>query len=249
MSWLRTKMNTNTYQMQVGEIIIDIVKKDIKNLHLGVYPPDGRVRIAAPLRLKDDAIRVFAVSKLAWIKKKQEKYSAQERQSRREYISRESHYYEGRRFLLKVIYNNAPPYVEIRNKTHIDLYVRPGASHKQRKKAMTEWYRTQLKKKIPEIIEKWQKVIRVEIDDWGVKQMRTRWGTCNQKAKRIWINLELAKKPTHCLDFIIVHEMVHLLESNHNDQFRAYMDEFIPQWRKYKEELNQSVLSHDGWSY
>ena len=242
-------MNTSTYQIQVGEISIDIVKKDIKNLHLGVYPPDGRVRIAAPLRLKDDAIRVFAVSKLAWIKKKQANYRAQERQSKREYVSRESHYYEGKRYLLKVIYQDAPPCVEIRNKTHIDLYVRPGANREQRKKVMTEWYRAQLKKKIPDIVEQWQKVIEVNVDDWGVKQMRTRWGTCNQKAKRIWINLELAKKPTHCLDFIVVHEMVHLLEKNHNDQFKAYMDEFIPQWRKYKEELNQSVLSHDDWSY
>ncbi|KCZ72791.1 putative metal-dependent hydrolase [Candidatus Methanoperedens nitroreducens] len=237
------------HQIKVGNISIDVVRKDIKNLHLGVYPPNGRVRIAAPLKIDDEAVRLFAISKLSWIKKQQFKFENQERQSERRFVSGESHYYKGKRYLLNVIYCNAIPRVEIRKITHIDLYVREGSTKEQREKVLTEWYRRQLKAQIPALIDKWQKITGVNVSDWGIKRMKTKWGTCTIANRRIWLNLELAKKPEHCLEYIIVHEMIHLLERNHNDRFVAYMDKFMPQWHFYKEELNRSMLSHEIWSY
>jgi hypothetical protein len=242
-------MNISIHQIMVGNISIDVVRKDIKNLHLGVYPPNGRVRIAAPLKIDDEAVRLFAISKMAWINKHQLKFEAQERQSERRFVSGESHYFKGNRYLLKVIYHNAAPKVEIRNKTYIDLYVRVGSTLEQREKVLIEWYRRQLKDQIPPLIDKWQKIIGVEVSDWGIKKMKTKWGTCTIEKSRIWLNLELVKKPLHCLEYIIVHEMVHLLERKHSDRFVAYMDEFMPQWHFYKDELNRSILSHEKWSY
>ena len=227
------------HQITVGEFVIDVVRKDIKNLHLAVYPPNGRIRIATPLSINDEAVRLFAISKLPWIKKHQASFDSQDRQSAREYVSGESHYFNGNRYLLNVVYHNSAPRVDIRNKTYIDLYVRDGYSLAQRRKVMVEWYRSELKKHIPDLISKWEKIIKVQLNDWGVKQMKTKWGTCNISAKRIWLNLELAKKPLYCLEFIIVHEMVHLLERLHNDQFIGYMDKFIPNWRFNKDELNR----------
>jgi predicted metal-dependent hydrolase len=237
------------HQITVGNISIDVVRKDIKNLHLGVYPPNGRVRIASPLKIDDEAVRLFAISKMAWIKKHQLKFEAQQRQSERQFVSGESHYYNGNRYLLNVIYHNAAPKVEIRNKTYIDLYVRVGSTLEQREKVLTEWYRRQLKDQIPPLIDKWQKIIGVEVSDWGIKKMKTKWGTCTIEKRRIWLNLELAKKSKQCLEYIIVHEMVHLIERNHSDRFVAYMDKFIPLWHFYKDELNRSMLSHENWSY
>ena len=237
------------HQITVGNISIDVVRKDIKNLHLGVYPPNGRVRIASPLKIDDEAVRLFAISKMAWIKKHQLKFEAQQRQSERQFVSGESHYYKGNRYLLNVIYHNAAPKVEIRNKTYIDLYVRVGSTLEQREKVLTEWYRRQLKDQIPSLIDKWQKIIGIKVNDWGIKKMKTKWGTCTIASCRIWLNLELAKKPEHCLEYIIVHEMIHLIERNHTDRFVAYMNKFMPQWHLYKEELNRSMLSHEIWSY
>ena len=237
------------HQITLGNISIDVVRKDIKNLHLGVYPPNGRVRIASPLKIDDEAVRLFAISKMAWIKKHQLKFEAQQRQSKRQFVSGESHYYKGNRYLLNVIYHNAAPKVEIRNKTYIDLYIRVGSTLEQREKVLTEWYRRQLKDQIPPLIDKWQKIIGVEVSDWGIKKMKTKWGTCTIEKRRIWLNLELAKKSKQCLEYIIIHEMVHLMERNHSERFVAYMDKFIPQWHFYKDELNRSMLSHEKWSY
>lgn len=224
--------------MKVGDLSINVVKKDIKNLHLAVYPPDGTVRIASPLKVDDETIRLFAISKLKWIKKNQAKFQAQPRQSPREYVSGESHYYQGDRYLLNVIYHSSAPKVVVRNKTYIDLYVRHGSIQEQREQVLTNWYRQQLKSEIPQLIAKWEQVIGVSTNDWGVKKMKTRWGTCNIQAKRIWLNLELIKKPQHCLEYVIVHELVHLLERNHGDRFKAYMSKFMPNWNSYKQELN-----------
>lgn len=207
------------------------------------------MRIATPLRVNDEAVRLFAISKLGWIKKHQVKFDAQERQSAREYVSGESHYYRGERYLLNVIYQKGVPKVIVRNKKYIDLYVRPGSTLAQRRRVITEWYRQQLKAEIPALIAKWQKVIGVEIAECGIKQMKTRWGTCNVTARRIWLNLELAKKPEHCLEYVIVHELVHLLERRHNERFVALMSQFMPQWRTYREELNRFPVSHEEWSY
>jgi len=240
-------MNTETHQIIVSNITIDVVRKDIKNLHLAVYPPSGRVRIATPLRLDDEAVRLFAISKLPWIKKQRSKFENQARETEREYVSGESHYFEGHRYLLNVIYHTSAPRVEIRNKKYIDLYVRTGSTTEQRERVMTRWYRQRLKDRVPALIEKWQKIISVEVGDWEVKQMKTRWGTCKVEAKRIWLNLELAKKPAPCLEYIIVHELVHLLERQHSERFIALMDKFMPQWRIYQDELNQFILSYENW--
>lgn len=237
------------HQIEIGEFTIDIVRKSIKNMHLSVYPPTGRVRIAAPLNVDDEAVKLFAISKLAWIKKNQRKFEDQERQSPRAFVERESHYFEGRRYLLRVTEHDAPPKVIIKTKTHIDLFVRPNTSTEQRQIILNEWYRRHLKSQIPVIIEKWEKIIGVSVSSWGVKLMKTKWGTCNIEDRRIWINLELAKKPLRCLEYIVVHEMLHLVERHHNDNFSSLMDSLIPQWRQYKDELNSLPVSHGDWPY
>lgn len=236
-------------QITISDITIDVIRKNIKNIHLAVYPPTGRVRLAVPMQLTDDTIRLFVVAKLSWIKRHQRKFKAQDRQLPREYKNRESHYFQGMRYLLNVIEKDAPPKVTLRSKTYIDLTIRPNTPVEKRHEIMTEWYRTELKKEIPALIEKWEKVIGVKANDWQVKQMKTKWGSCNIEKKRIWVNLELAKKPEHCLEYIIVHEMVHLLERHHNERFLYYMDTYLPTWRQLKTELNKLPVSHADWSY
>ncbi len=237
------------HQITVSDLVIEVDRKNIKNLHLSVNPPDGRVRIAAPLKIDDDAVRLFAVSKLSWIRKQQRKFEAQPRQSEREFVSGESHYFNGERYLLNVIYQKGKSKVVIRNKTYMDLFVRENSDQQQRQRVVTEWYRKQLKAKIPDMINKWKEIIGVTLNDWGVRQMKTKWGTCNIEEKHIWLNLELAKKPDLCLEYIIVHELVHLLERKHNDRFVALMDEFMPNWRLYRDELNQFPLKNERWGY
>lgn len=235
--------------LEVGSVHIEIVKKSIKNIHLAVYPPNGRVRLASPSDVKDEAIRLFAISKLAWIKKQQRKFAEQHREPSRKYINRESHYFQGKRYLLRVIEDGSKPRVEIKTKTYIDLYVHEHSTIAEREHVFSNWYRKQLKETISPLIEKWQDKIGVELNSWGVKQMTTKWGTCNIETKRILINLELAKKPERCLEYIIAHELVHLLERKHNDRFFSLMSKFMPQWKTYREELNRLPVSHVTWEY
>jgi predicted metal-dependent hydrolase len=235
-------------QLQLGNITVDVVQKDIKNVHLSVYPPTGRVRISAPFRMNLDTIRIFAISKLNWIKKQQTKLRNQEREAPREFLNRESHYFNGERYLLEVIEQDAAPKVELKH-SKIELYVRPQTNREKMKSILDEWYRSQLKASLPTLIEKWEKKMNVRVNEFGIKKMKTRWGTCNRKAKRIWLNLELAKKPGECLEYIVVHEMVHLLERNHNDRFTSLMNAFMPKWRFYKDELNRLSVRHEDWNY
>ncbi|MEZ4772563.1 MAG: SprT family zinc-dependent metalloprotease [Bacteroidia bacterium] len=232
-----------------SNLSIDVVRKDIRNMHLAVYPPTGRVRVAAPLRVNDEAVKLFAISKIAWIRKNQRNFTAQARQTPRQYKERESHYFLGRRYLLRITEHDAPAKVEVKTKTYIDLFVRPDTTAEQKQAILTEWYRSELKKLVPPLIDKWQEKIGVNINAWHVKQMKTKWGTCNIEQKRIWINLELAKKPIHCLEYIIVHELMHLFERHHNDRFLSLMEKHMPQWRFYKEELNRFPVSHGEWTY
>lgn len=236
-------------QLTISDVTIDVIRKKIKNIHLAVYPPTGRVRIAAPLTVNKDAIRLFAIAKLGWIRRHQRTFNAQERVTPREYKQRESHYFQGRRYLLNIIEQDAPPKVVLRTRTYIDLYIRPNTAANKRHEIMTEWYRQELKKQIPDLMSKWEKRLNVTVDDWQVKQMRTKWGACNIEQKRIWLNLELAKKPITCLEYIIVHEMVHLLERHHNERFRFHMDTYLPNWSRLKTELNKLPVSHVDWSY
>ena len=234
--------------IQLGDLIIDVDLKDIKNIHLSVYPPLGRVRISAPERMDLDTIRVFAISKLKWIKKQQEAFHKQERETPREYLTRESHYFLGERYLLKVTEMDASPKIILKRK-EILMIVRPNTTQDKKREILDEWYRDELKRIIPRMIGVWEKKIGVEANEYGIKRMRTKWGTCNPIAKRIWINLELAKKPLECIEYIVVHELLHLLEPSHNDRFLALLDDHMPKWKFYRDELNRLPFSHLDWRY
>lgn len=242
-------MTIDKRQIEVRGIPVEVVRKDIKNLHLGVYPPNGRVRVAAPLYIDDEAVRMAVISRLGWIRKRQGVFAQQVRQSKREMVTGESHYYQGRRYRLDVIEYRGPAIVRIVNNTTLELRVRPGTGRDKRESVLLQWYRQRLREQIPELITKWEPVIGVKVVEWRIKKMKTRWGTCNIDVRRVWLNLELAKKPRSCLEYILVHEMVHLIESHHNERFRDLMDRFLPQWRLYREELNRSPLAHEEWIY
>jgi len=235
-------------EIQLGDITVEVTQKDIKNVHLSVYPPFGKVKIAAPNRMDLDTIRIYAITKLSWIRKQQIKIKSQKREAPREYLSKESHYYLGKRYLLKVIEHHAAPMVKLKHNT-IEMYIRPDTNTAKRKEILDEWYRAKLKSMIPVIISKWQRVMAVEVKEFGVKKMKTKWGTCNIAAQRIWLNLELAKKPSSCLEYIVVHEMTHLLVRNHNSKFVALMNKFMPNWKEVKEDLNRLPVSHTEWGY
>lgn len=234
--------------MVLGDIKIELIQKSIKNVHLSILPPNGKVRIAAPLHLSEETIRLYAISKLTWIKKQQKKIRSQARESKREFINKETHYFQGRKYLLHVIEEDKPARVVLQ-KGYIELYVRPNTNTEHRQAILNEWYRNELKQLIPVLIKKWEKVMPVKVHDFGIRLMKTKWGTCNIEARRIWLNLELAKKPLACLEYIVVHEMVHLIERRHNDRFLTYMKKFIPQWRNRIEELNRLPVSHSDWEY
>lgn len=231
-------------QMVVGGLTINLERKRIKNLRLGVYPPDGRVRVAAPLQVNDDAVRLFVLSKLAWIMRHKARFTGLVQPSARQYVSGEGHYFQGRRYRLNVIQHQGHPRVTIRDSSIIDMFVKSTADTGYRKRVLTEWHRRHLKEQIPPLIEKWQPIMGVSVAEWGVRQMKTKWGTCSIKARRIWLNLELARKPAHSLEYIVVHEMAHLLERGHGDRFKGLMDQFMPHWRQYRLELNRAPL---GW--
>jgi len=241
-------MNTNYNTINVGDISINVIHKDIKNVHLSVHPPQGRVTISAPLRMDLETIRLFSISKLGWIRKQQEKLKKQKREAPREYISRESHFYLGQRYLLKVIEQKAKPKVVLKHNT-IELYIRKGTSKAKKEKLLQGWYREQLKKIALQYVEKLEKKINVKVTEICIRKMKTKWGTCNSNAKRIWLNTELAKKPIESIEYILIHEMVHFLERNHNGKFTAYMDKFSPKWKHLREELNRSPLGHVEWKY
>lgn len=224
----------------ISDIEIEVNKKKIKNMYLSVLPPNGKVRISVPINTKDEAIQLIVITKIAWIKKKIDKFKNQQRQAEREYVSGESHYVWGRRYRMEIRHNYANN-VEIKGNKLI-LTVRKDTTTRQREKVMTEWYREQLKEKLPELVGKWEDIIGVRAESVRVKNMRTRWGTCNTKDKRLWINLQLAKKPLECLEYVVVHELVHLLERRHNSVFVGYMDQHLPDWRVTKEKLNSFIM-------
>ncbi len=235
-------------QIELGDITVDVVLKDIKNIHLSVYPPSGRVRISAPARMSLDTIRVFAISKLDWIKRQQRKLQEQEREAPREYLDRESHTVWGNRYLLKVVEADEAPSVELQH-SQILLRARPGADEAKKQAVLEEWYRQQLKQAAPPLIAKWEALMGVKIERFFVQRMKTRWGSCNPGARTIRLNTELAKKPRECLEYIIVHEAAHLLEPTHNARFVALMDRFMPNWQFYRDRLNRFPVSHETWGY
>lgn len=235
-------------QINLGEIAVDVVKKDIKNIHLSVYPPAGKVRISAPLRMDLDTIRVFAITKLGWIKTQQKKLREQERETPREYLDRESHYVWGKRYLLKVVEKDAAPEVELKHSKMI-LQIRPATSHERKQAILDAWYREKLKVIAASVIAKWEPLMGVKVEKFFVQKMKTKWGSCNPYFRSIRLNTDLAKKPPECLEYIAVHEMAHLLEPTHNTRFIALMDQFMPKWRFYKDELNKLPVRHEDWAY
>jgi predicted metal-dependent hydrolase len=242
-------VSTKRQHIEIRGLPVEIVRKDIKNLHLGVYPPDGRVRVAAPLRLTDEAIRLAVITRLAWVRRQQAGFERQERQSEREMVSGENHYVQGRRYRLSVVEKNVPRSVATRKSTILEMRIPPGTARQAREVALHQWYRQRLRARLPELIQKWEPIVGVRVAECKIKRMRTRWGSCNPRANRIWVNLGLAKKTDSCLEYILVHEMVHLLERHHNNRFRDYMNRFMPQWRLYRDELNRSPLAHESWGY
>ena len=235
-------------KIELGDISVEVIKKDIRNVHLSVYPPAGRVRISAPLRMNKDTIRVFAIAKLGWIKKQQKKLREQERESEREYLNRESHYVSGKRYLLRVVEKEAPPCVQIKHSVLV-LSVRPGATEAKKKEVLERWYREQIREITPRLIAKWERIIGVKVQKFYVRRMKTKWGSCSESAGTIRLNSELAKKPRECLEYIVVHEMVHLLERTHNQRFMSLMEQFMPRWKSHRDLLNRLPVRRDKWVY
>jgi len=242
-------MTTRHKSLTVSGIAVEVARKDIKNLHLGVYPPSGRVRVAAPLVVTDDAVRLAVIDKLGWIKRQRAKFAQQPRQSQREMVNGESHYFLGRRFRLRVHEHAGPSGAAVRGLGSLDLFVRPGSTAEQREAVLLHWYRNQLKELITPLLAKWQTALGVQVRAWGVKKMKTKWGSCTPSARNVWFNLELAKKPEQCLEYIVVHELTHLLERNHTEKFTALMDLNLPDWRTRRGTLNASALGHERWDY
>ena len=242
-------MSTRQHYIEVRGLPIEVVRKDIKNLHIGVYPPQGRIRVAAPLRINDEAVRLAIISRLSWIRRQQAHFTDQERQSQREFVNGESHFFQGRRYRLNVIKHDGPTCVRLANNRTIQLFAGHRTDRNKHEEVFQQWYRQTLRKQIPHLLAKWRARVGVTVNEVRIRRMKTRWGSCNAHVGRIWLNLELAKKSPVCLEYILVHEMVHLLERNHNERFRSLMDTVMPNWRLFREELNRAPLAHENWKY
>lgn len=242
-------MSTERRQIQVGGVSVEVVRKAIKHLHVGVYPPAGRVRVAAPRRMDDEAVRVAVASRLGWIRRQQKAFAGQDRQSKREMVSGESHYFQGRRYLLHVRESSGKPEVRLVGRASMELCVPVGFNQAQRDALLQRWYRRQLRALLPPLLEKWEPRIGKTASEIRIRKMKTRWGSCNAAARRVWLNLELIKKPVSCLEYVLVHELVHLHERHHNDRFLKRMESLMPGWRTYRDELNRAPLAHEDWTY
>lgn len=226
----------------VKDITAEIEWKAIKNIHLTIYPPDARIHVSAPEKMSEDAIRLFLISKLSWIKERVRQIQHQERQTEREYVSGENHYFKGIRYRLKIIYHDAPPKVEIQGTQFIVMYIRENTKTERRAEILKEWYRGELKKLLPDYITKWEQLLEVKANKWEVKQMKTLWGSCNHKTRNILFNLELMKKPLRCIEYIVVHELLHINIRLHNEEFTSKLNYHFPDWRTIKNELNEFIV-------
>jgi predicted metal-dependent hydrolase len=242
-------MSNERHHIEVSGISVEVHRKAIKNLHLRVYPPDGRVRVAAPARMNDEAIRLAIVSRLAWIRRQQRRFLAQARESAREMVTGESHDYRGRHYRLDVVEAPGRSGVHLAGNRTMALRVPPGADTAGRRHVLECWYRRELQGLIPDLLAAWEPIVGQRVAECRIKRMKTRWGSCNIKARRIWLNLELIRKPHVCLEYVLVHEMAHLIERHHNDRFRELMDRFMPDWRLRRDELNKVPLAHKDCEY
>jgi predicted metal-dependent hydrolase len=248
-SWRRINVSTEGAIRTISGLEVELVRKDIKNLHLGVYPPHGRIRVAAPLIISDDAIEHFVIRKMAWIKRQRNNFLKQERFTPRQGLSGEDYFLFGQRLMLRVVDSPLRGKIVRTGLTSLELRVASDLDESARLRIIERWYRKELSKKIEEVLPRWEKVVGVSPDSWGIRKMKTQWGSFSGKNSKIWINLELAKKPQECLDYLIVHELVHLLEPSHNDHFTALMDQFMPTWRIKRDLLNSAPLVHNDWDY
>lgn len=235
-----------TETIQLGEISIEVTRKDIKNVHLSVRPPDGHVTLAAPLATRLEVARAYAIAKLGWIRDQQKQLACQARETPRQFITRESHYLWGRRYLLDVEHREAKPCVTLDHK-RMTLTVRPGSSDTKRAEVMHQWHKELLHEAVPSLICKWEPKLGVQVHGYFLQRMKTKWGGCNHRAGHIRLNTELVKKPKHLLEYVIVHEMAHLLEPTHSDRFVAILDKHYPTWREARAELNELPLTAENW--
>lgn len=235
--------------IEVAGLHIEVVKKAILHLHIAVYPPDGRVRVAVPLWVKDEAIRLAVLDRLAWIRRHQEKLAVQPRQSEREMVNGETHWFQGRKYRLEIRESSGREALNLKGLATMELAVRPGSDAGHKREILDRWYRKQLKLELAPLVAKWEPLLGVKTTSWGVRKMRTRWGSCNPMARRLLFNLELAKKPPECLEYVVVHELVHLFERHHNAHFKALMNQFLPQWPRIRDELNAAPLGHETWEF
>lgn len=240
-------MTTETSVATVRGVRVAVVRKEIKNLHLGVYPPDGRVRIAVPIAVSDTAVRAAIAGKLPWIRRQQASFGRQARETVREMVSGESHWYQGRRYRLRVIGTPGRPPLVLVNRSTMELRCPPDATTQYRAAVLELWYRDRLRGLVPPLLDIWSPIAGVDVPDWRIKKMRTKWGSCSEKSNRIWLNVELAKKPRRCLEYIVVHELVHLVERHHNRHFQALLDRLLPHWQFVRAELGSLPLAHHSW--
>jgi len=239
-------MNTASASLTVRGIDVDVVYKDIKNLHIGVYPPMGRVRVAAPSRLDDDQVRLAVIQRLPWIKRQRQELQTADRQSQREMVTGESHYVWGSRIRLKVIERPGRPHIEV-DGNRLLLYTRPDDTAEQLRALLDQWHRDQLRQALPELISKWEERLDLSVPKWSIRRLKTKWGSCNRESRHIWFNTELAKKHPDCLEYILVHEMAHYVERNHGERFTKLMDRYLPDWRSRRDQLNGSPLAEETW--
>ena len=234
--------------LRLGDIDVDVVLKDIKNVHLSVYPPNGKVRIAAPERMKLETVRLYAISKLGWIKKQQKQIQDQERETPREFLERESHYVWGKRYLLQIKEQVGPTKIELKHRNLV-MTVSPDVDRHQRQKMLDQWYREEVRAKANDFIHKWEPLIGVQVAKLYIQRMKTKWGSCNPVAHTIRLNAELAKKPLECLEYLVVHEMVHVLEPTHNANFQALLEHYMSNWKQCRQALNRLPVRHEDWRY
>lgn len=235
-----------TKTIQIGDLSIRLTKKDIKNVHLSVHPPDGRVTLVAPTATRPDVARAYAISKLDWIRDQQRQLKSQARETPRKFIERESHHLWGRRYLLTIIHQDAKPRVTLDHK-RISLCVRPGSDQAKRAEVIHDWHKSLLHAVVPPLIAKWEAKLGVKVTGYFLQRMKTKWGGCNHRAGHIRLNTELVKKPKDLLEYVIVHEMAHLLEPTHNDRFIAILEKHYPTWREARAELNELPLTAEIW--
>ncbi len=242
-------MNTNNDKLVMADFEVQTVRKNIKNIHIGVYPPDGRVRVAAPLEMSDESLRLIILSKISWIRRQKEKFLRQERETPREYVSGESHYFLGQRYILNVVQGPYRPRVQLKGLKRMDMYVNPNMSRRDKARIMERFYRLELRKILDSLVAKWEEKLKVKVSEVRIRKMKTKWGSANIKANRIWFNLELAKKSPNCIAYVVVHELTHLIERNHNKRFKGILEAVMPNWKQYRDELNEFISGDVVWKY